>query len=258
MRALAAQPTTATLPALVFTDMVGRSHSRAAKLSRPDKVLACRDERFADLIGAYTTVNQRGPSRSARGRLSAIATDIALSEWCWHRPALLLLPLQRQPWHSPHPAAYVAGRHAMLLARWLCNSIPGSADPCPNCSGAYPLSRYHVTRCVDAESRLDALLDDLPIALCAPRRNCLDVAALSLCPRPLTQRLFINRSLADIVRSVHQALKDRLPPTGPSDERREIALHAKTEEFAARLSLLGGIIRDIIRRCLASAPRGIG
>jgi hypothetical protein len=250
MHCLASGPATATLPALVFADMCKRPGSRASKLSLPNQLLRCRDSHHADLRGAYTSLFHAAPGRSADWMLANISLDIAMAEWCWHRPLAKLMKLQRQPWHSPHPAAYVPGPSSSLLARWMCNSIPGRNDPCRNCAGRYRLSRHHVSRCVDAARFLDSTLDDLPIAMHRLGRNLIDIAALALVPTSLLSNCWIRVPPAAIVTVVKASVKERVPLQRPSDERRSIAEFALSDEFQQRLLQLAAILSTAERVCV--------
>jgi hypothetical protein len=249
MRVLAALPDKATLPALVFAEMEKRPGSRASRLSKPNQLLRCRESRLAELSDAYVSLSHRPVSRSASRRLFLVANDIAFAEWCWHRPSSLLLPLQRHPWHSPHPAAYVPGLPSSLLARWLCNSIPGCNLPCRNCAGRFRLSRYHVSRCISADERLDGLLDDLPLSFFTPRRNCIDVVASALVPATVVNNCWIKLRPATIVERIRSAIKAKDPPPRPADERRALATHSRSEEFTATLGLIGSVLQDAVGRC---------
>ena len=250
LRHLAKHPDKATLPALVFADMAVRPGSRAFALLRPNQVLRCRESRLAELTDAYTSICHRSPTKAAAWRLSLVATDIALSELCWHQPSSLLLPVQRQPWHSPHPAAYISGPLSALLARWICNSIPGSNDPCRKCAGQYPLSRYHVSRCVEADIRLDPLLDNLPLSLFTPGRNCVDVACAGLVPAASVKARWIHQTPPQIVNVVRSTMQAKLPMRSAADERRAIAQLTRSDDFTAQMTLIGGVLRDVVGRCL--------
>lgn len=114
---------------------------------------------------------------------AGLSRALRLLTWAEANKNSKLTPLQTQHYKDPHPIAYETSRHAMLAARWLTNLLPGIPKPCANCSGAYDTSRFHVTRCVDAQSHLTAFNTSVHLAEVDDRvDNPIDAAVLLLAP----------------------------------------------------------------------------
>src|SRR5689334_25008804 len=67
--------------------------------------------------------------------------------------------LQTQEYNKPHPIAMLPGDDATAVARWMTNLVPGARYPCRGCDGQYQVSRYHLTRCINAENALGEHFD---------------------------------------------------------------------------------------------------
>lgn len=112
-------------------------------------------------VAEFKSLWSRDPLDTELPVLERRAAAVALSQLTWSESArrLKLLPLQQQDFNVPHPSAYLTGDTAVLPGRWLTNLTPGHpavGKPCDNCAGRYPVSRYHLTRCVDVRALLGA------------------------------------------------------------------------------------------------------
>jgi hypothetical protein len=116
------------------------------------------------------------------------------------------------------------------------------------------LSRYHVNRCIDAEARLEGLIDDLPLAAFAPGRLALDTAAAALVPTALLRSSWIRQAPAEIVRAVQMSIKDKVPIPTPSDERRHIATYSRDAKFRRLLEPLSALLAEAAAKCVRAHP----
>ena len=94
-----------------------------------------------------------------------------------------LCQVQTQNYRDPHPIAFETSTQAALAARWLTNLLPGIPKPCGNCNGAYQTSRYHVSRCAQAESYFGQFLSSEHLAQVDDKAdNDIDAALMLLAP----------------------------------------------------------------------------
>ena len=103
--------------------------------------------------------------------------------WAEANKTSKLCQVQTQNYRDPHPIAFETSKHAALAARWLTNLLPGIPKPCGNCNGAYATSRYHVSRCANAESYFGRYLSSEHLAQVDDRAdNDIDAAIMMLAP----------------------------------------------------------------------------
>ena len=138
----------------------------ASKLRKDDANCVALAQARATLtrwMGDYRAASSLPGSRlsrlpSARGlqsmrRLATAAAQRATT-WGAYERSSKLLRIQTQDATRAHPVATLPGADPYELARWLTNLVPGAQYPCSGCDGQYPISRYHMTRCIDVPGAL--------------------------------------------------------------------------------------------------------
>ena len=163
----------------------------AWKACKVDKVMSTRARRY--LVEYRTKARDPvrelppEPSGDFRAAIHQRARDVALriSTWAAHDPRLKMMRLQTQEYDSPHPVAMLTGPDATVVARWMMNLVPGAQYPCRGCDGQYPVSRYHLTRCVDAYNALGDAAG--PMLVDGRADNPLDALIVRMVPVNLTQ-----------------------------------------------------------------------
>lgn len=116
-------------------------------------------------------------------RNRAMCVALRKTAWLPHETTSKLLRLQNQDYNRPHPTAFSTDKRHTAIGRWITNMTPGAQYPCPNCDGAYSVSRYHISRCSDARSLLGEWYDPLAHAKFLPQTdNVLDPMIMNLVP----------------------------------------------------------------------------
>jgi hypothetical protein len=183
-------------------------------------------------------------------RIWATATDCAMrsTSWAARETRLKLLRLQTQEYNAPHPVAQLPGADARELARWMTNMIPGGHYPCSGCSGKYNVSRYHVTRCVDAKQLLGCAFNAAMHERHADRTdNPLDSQIVGMVPHVLTRdavqaardRIVVPQS-SGASRSEPRSLRARASDTTPPHQN---------PELKAKVKAIADVLRKIRSCC---------
>jgi len=189
-------------------------------------------------------------SEDLQNRIWATATDCAMrsTSWASRETRLKLLKLQTQEYNAPHPVAQLPGADARELARWMTNMIPGGHYPCSGCNGRYNVSRYHVTRCVNAMQLLGCAFNAAMHERHADRTdNPLDSQIIGMVPYVLT-------------RDAIQAARDRITVAQPSgashSEPRSLRARASdttppyaNDELKAKVRAIADVLRKIRSNC---------
>ena len=163
----------------------------AWKACTVDKVMSIRVRRYqVEYRHKALDPARELPSEPSPEFLAAMhrrARDVAMRETAWeaYDPRLKMMRLQTQEYDSAHPVAMLIGPDATVVARWMTNLVPGAQYPCKGCGGEYQVSRYHLTRCVDAYTALGAAAG--PLLVDGRADNPLDALIVRMIPANLTQ-----------------------------------------------------------------------
>jgi hypothetical protein len=210
-------------------------------------------------VAEFKSLWSRDPSDEELPVLERRAATVAMSQLTWADGArrLKLLPLQQHDASVPHPAAYLTGETAVLPGRWLTNLTPGNpavGKPCDNCAGRYPVSRYHLTRCVDVRALLGPHYCAIAhAAFFSQVDNPVDAMLMDLIP-PNARHEAILKKLDKCPIRPRRRQAAALPAPPSSSPRMEVKLW-RTRAFQERVHGVGAAIAELRRRC---CPRTVG
>mgnify|MGYP001109291926 FL=1 len=213
-------------------------------------------DEFISLWGRY-------PSSGERQNLARRGATVALSKLTWSDSArrLKLMPLQQQDYNVPHPAAYLPGTGGLLPGRWLTNLAPGHpavGKPCLNCDALYPVSRYHLTRCTDAQALLSGSY--CPIAHATfffQVDNPIDAMLMDLIP-PTDRHAALLADLDKCPLRPRRRAHDDAPAPAPRPSPLERRRLWREEDWRERVSGISSAIAEMLRLCCPRDRPSIG
>jgi hypothetical protein len=178
------------------------------------------------------------------------AHDVALRATCWASddPRLKLMRLQTQEFNQPHPVAQLPGDDAHGVARWMTNLVPGARYPCRGCDGRYPVSRYHLTRCVDAQTALGQHFDAVRHERHLDRAdNPLDSSIVGMVPEVVTREQI--QGACDRCPLPHHPGMPRQPTRSFHARRKDATPPHRNEALRGLVAAIGAVVRAMRERC---------
>ena len=223
----------------------------AWKACHVDKVMSARARRYQ----VESRDRARDPARELPpvptgaflAAIKQLAKDVALRETTWaaHDPRLKMMRLQTQDYDSAHLVAMLSGPDATVVARWMKNLVPGAQYPCRGCNGQYPVSRYHLTRCVDAYTALGDAAG--PLLVDGRADNPLDARIVWMVPAKLTQAILQRDSVCC---PMPAKPGDRPPSMRLYHSRRKTATPPyHDDDLQHVVGAIAGVVRQIIASC---------